>query len=64
MHGVGWLLVLGLVATCGAGRAEMPALPPGAVVSVPWDGLKNPIVVRVPDGYTADRDWPVIFHFQ
>lgn len=53
------LVVLG----AGVSSAEVPALPPGMVVSVAREGLKNPLIVRAPDDYTPDRGWPVVFHF-
>ena len=43
--------------------AGIPDLVPGRETPVEWEGLKNPIIVRLPDGHSMDRSWPAIFHF-
>jgi predicted esterase len=57
-----WSLMAGAAVGIAA-AAEVPELAPGRSVAVPWDGLKNPLVVRLPDDYGIDRAWPVVFHF-
>ncbi len=55
---------MSLLAAVGTVRgAAVPDLVPGREVRVPWDGLKNDLIVRLPDDWTADRTWPVVFHF-
>jgi pimeloyl-ACP methyl ester carboxylesterase len=55
------ILVAGLVVAIA--RADLPEFARGQEVSVPWDGLKNPLVVRLPDDYAIERRWPIVFHF-
>jgi pimeloyl-ACP methyl ester carboxylesterase len=51
------------VAGLASARADLPEFTPGREVAVPWEGLKNPFIVRLPDDYTMARGWPVVFHF-
>lgn len=61
----GWCLLIGwlLGAARMASADDLPNLAPGEDVPVPWTGVKSPLIVRLPDNYAADRDWPIVFHF-
>ncbi|MGI8602613.1 MAG: hypothetical protein ACR2OZ_06390 [Verrucomicrobiales bacterium] len=49
--------------TAASVGAEPPEFAPGRAVSVPWEGLRNPLVVRLPGDYSTERLWPVVFHY-
>ncbi len=56
-------LALGLSLALSLAAAEWPELTPGREVEVPWEGMKNPLRVRLPGDYDAARQWPVVFHY-
>ena len=56
---IGWMIGMGRVVAAD----DLTDLKPGAEATVPWPGLKSPLIVRLPDNYAAELEWPIIFHF-
>lgn len=56
-------LALLLVMACALNAAALPPLLPGKEVLASFPMMENPAIIRLPDDYSADRNWPVVFHF-
>jgi hypothetical protein len=54
-------IALALVMIVGASHAA--DWRPGSTESLTWPGLEPLIAVRVPDNYTTNRKWPIVFHY-
>lgn len=57
------LAILSCTQALSPGQQAIPDLAAGREAAVPFAPLKNPLIVRLPDDYTTDRAWPVVFHF-
>ena len=55
-------LALALAIPC-ASLAQTPTWSPGSTTTFQWPAFSAPLSVRVPDNYTTDRKWPIVFHY-